>query len=664
VVVRPLPTQPSDDARDGMARVPTGSRGPLIHVTTRCASLEEFVEKFSGFASEGALVLPAAGELPIGTEARFVIRLADRSVAMRGRCRVMDVKTEPATSGPRRTLLRVALGDLEEASRNVHDRLLAPRSAMVSRSVAASESEPTIVSPSGPVPPPPLRAPPPPPFAARARTMTMIGLQPEPPPAPGERPPAPLPLSRPARTIPRPLARPLGPSTTGVAPGAASIASKAGAPPPTESRVPGAALTLPANPLSAQSPADLASFIDSTLFETEDDHEATAERATPPLIDLPIEEVVADRAAPSAVAAAVDRTSRFDAGTAARAWRLAVGAMPYAICLVVGVLIGRVWRAPRSIPGAVSPAGAFVQAPPPTTAAPAAEAPAAAPVTPTKPGVPSAGGPTEAPGSPANPSAGATTEGHTATPASPPTTAVRAMPAEPTRGPASPASPMSTAEPVRPEPAPAPAVRTAAAPAIGTAPAPAVGAAPAPAVATAAVGAAPAPAVATAAVGTAPEGSAAPGRCTARIVTEPADARIVWGGKPLGQSPIEAARIPCGAATVVIEHERYQSVTREVTADAEAAVVVSQRLHRPAGTLIVNSSPPRAYVTVNDQMLGAAPRRLASSRFEQVSIRATFPGYLPWTKKIYLKEPTTTITAQLVPTGSGGDASRHPAGTR
>jgi hypothetical protein len=401
---------------------------------------------------------------------------------------------------------------------------------------------------------------------------------------------------------------------------------------------------LPANPLSAQSPADLASFIDSTLFET--DEEATAERATPPLMDVPIEEVVADWAAPPAVAAAVDRTSRVDAGTAGRAWRRAVRAMPYAICLVVGVLIGRVWRAPRSTPGAVSPAGALVRALPPTTAAPAAEDPVAAPVTPTKPGVPWAGGPTEAPSSPANPSAGATTEGHTATPASPQTTAVRAMPAEPTRGPASPTSPTSTAERARRETATAPAVGTATAPAVGTATAPAVGTATAPA------------------VGTATEGSAAPGGCTARIVTEPADARIVWGGKLLGQSPIEAARIPCGAATVVIEHERYQSVTREVTADAEAAVVVSQRLHRPAGTLIVNSSPPRAYVTVNDQMLGAAPRRLASSRFEQVSIRATFPGYLPWTKKIYLKEPTTTITAQLVPTGSGGDASRHPAGTR
>jgi hypothetical protein len=112
---------------------------------------------------------------------------------------------------------------------------------------------------------------------------------------------------------------------------------------------------------------------------------------------------------------------------------------------------------------------------------------------------------------------------------------------------------------------------------------------------------------------------------------------------------------------VTLDRERYQPVTREVTAEPGAAIVVSQRLRRPPGTLIVNTSPTHAYVAVNEQMLGAAPRRLAASRFEQVSIRVTFPGYLPWTKKIYLKEPATTITAQLVPTGRGGDAGKRPA---
>jgi hypothetical protein len=77
-VVRPPPTESADRARGGVPRgAPGVPRGPLIRVSTRCASIDELVAKFAGFASEGALVLPAAGELPIGTEGRFVIRLLD-----------------------------------------------------------------------------------------------------------------------------------------------------------------------------------------------------------------------------------------------------------------------------------------------------------------------------------------------------------------------------------------------------------------------------------------------------------------------------------------------------------------------------------------------------------------------------------------------------------
>jgi hypothetical protein len=153
------------------------------------------------------------------------------------------------------------------------------------------------------------------------------------------------------------------------------------------------------------------------------------------------------------------------------------------------------------------------------------------------------------------------------------------------------------------------------------------------------------------AAGGEPVAAATAGECSARIVTEPPEAKIVWGGKLLGSSPLEHAPIPCGSATVAIEHERYQPVTQVLNADPGKPVVVSLRLHRPPGTLVVTSAPAHAYVTVNDQMLGPAPRHLAAWRYEQVSIRATYPGYQPWTKKIYLKEPTTNVTAQLVPTG-------------
>jgi len=138
--------------------------------------------------------------------------------------------------------------------------------------------------------------------------------------------------------------------------------------------------------------------------------------------------------------------------------------------------------------------------------------------------------------------------------------------------------------------------------------------------------------------------------CSARVFTEPSDAKVSWRGQMLGKSPIANAKIPCGAGALTIVHERYQTLTREVTAEADTPVAISERLHRPPAMLIVGSSPPGAMISVNGQALGAAPRRLPTSRYEQVSIRATLVGHPPWTKKVYLSEATTKVTAQL---GSG-----------
>ena len=71
---RSEPAAPSGDA----------AKQQIIQVATRCATLDEFVEKFASFAWEGSLVLPAATALPVGTQGRFVVLLRDQTVAMRG----------------------------------------------------------------------------------------------------------------------------------------------------------------------------------------------------------------------------------------------------------------------------------------------------------------------------------------------------------------------------------------------------------------------------------------------------------------------------------------------------------------------------------------------------------------------------------------------------
>jgi hypothetical protein len=503
-------------------------------------------------------MLPASGELPIGTEGRFAIRLRDQTVAMRGRCRVTGARPAPGVSGgggPRPTLLRVLLLEMEEESASLHRQLLARRRAAVPVPVPPAVSEPTIVSPPRPevTAPPPFRVPPRPPVSGHAATM--IGISPT----------RQAGASSPAQTPARPFVE------TRVSP-------------PAEMRTPGAAFTLPANPLSELDATDLASFIDSTLMES-DDEDATAEReAGPPRgDDQTLEQLAPPRAPEMAVEPTAPTTidspplrarSRAGRGTAAgtgersdRVRAIVRRAAPYLLCTIVGLGIGRLVT--HSTPKAVPPVS-------PTAQVPTAQVPSVV----------------EPPPTPAQKAVVPTT----------PAAVEQAAPPVPER-------PTAAAE--------VPAMKT------------------------------------VVAHRDAPAGrpSAAADGCSARVVTQPRNAKVSWANQTLGKTPLANAKIPCGAGVLTIAHERYQTVTREVTANSGTSVALSERLHRPPATLIVGSSPPGAAISVNGQPLGAAPRRLPTSRYEHVSIRATLAGYTPWTKKVYLSEATTNVTAQLTSTG-------------
>ena len=146
-------------------------------------------------------------------------------------------------------------------------------------------------------------------------------------------------------------------------------------------------------------------------------------------------------------------------------------------------------------------------------------------------------------------------------------------------------------------------------------------------------------------------GSDAVGGCQVNVVTEPPEAKIAWRGKPLGVTPLAEAAIPCGEGTLTITHERYETVSKTLTAESGVPVAVDERLHRPPATLIVNSIPQGASLSLNGHAVGSAPRRVPTMRYEHLTIRATFPGYAPWTKKVYLKGDSMQVTAVLA--GSG-----------
>jgi hypothetical protein len=535
--------------------------GPLIHLGTRCGTIDEFVERFAPFATEDSLVMPTASEVAPGTEGRFVIHLKDRTPVMGGRCRVEEVR--PVSSGGSgssgRMVMRVRLLGMDEPSRNVHKQLLAckrpaappappavpslkPPALRIVRSptligaaASSSQSPPVTLPPPVAVPPPPI-----------GTASTLIGT-------------APTLIGTLAPPVPSPLLPPLAPPPiTGDELDKTNPSIKM-----PETQAPSAAFTLPANPLSDLEANDLSSFIECTLFESDVDPDAAVERepeeagakipnalaqddATPKPAETSLETPTRSTARVPRVDVIGDDVEPLSPNAQLKA-RL-MQAAPYAFCTVLGVLVGALLRG--------------------------------------------------------------------STPAPPP-----ARPA------------LAAAAPAEPAPAPAP-------PAV--APAPPAVAAPAPAP----------PPPAPAAAAEAPEEEAAPptaGSCLVSVSSEPSEAEVLWGAKVLGQTPLKAVAVPCGAATITLRHERYRDARRAVTASSARPLVVSERLHRPNGRLWLSSSPPRAIFTVNQLEVGPAPRKVSEWRYETVHVEAKLPGYQPWARTIYLKEEVTKLSAQLVP---------------
>jgi hypothetical protein len=131
------------------------------------------------------------------------------------------------------------------------------------------------------------------------------------------------------------------------------------------------------------------------------------------------------------------------------------------------------------------------------------------------------------------------------------------------------------------------------------------------------------------------------------VLTEPDGAEVLWGKRSLGKTPLTDVSVPCGAATVSLDRERYKPISRTVTVQPGARATVDERLHRPPATLILTSSPPKARYILNDSVLGPAPHKVGVMRFESVRVEAFLPGYEPWQKTFYLRKPVTKIDARL-----------------
>jgi hypothetical protein len=133
---------------------------------------------------------------------------------------------------------------------------------------------------------------------------------------------------------------------------------------------------------------------------------------------------------------------------------------------------------------------------------------------------------------------------------------------------------------------------------------------------------------------------------------------LAWGASRAATAappPIGAPASPAAPAPVVepIEPEagaeHSPPAAREGIAGSEAPAAVAPERRRRTATLIVGSSPPGAEIVMNGEALGTAPTRVEVPRYRSVEIQATLAGYLPWKKRVYVRQAETRVGTSLTP---------------
>lgn len=143
-----------------------------------------------------------------------------------------------------------------------------------------------------------------------------------------------------------------------------------------------------------------------------------------------------------------------------------------------------------------------------------------------------------------------------------------------------------------------------------------------------------------------PAPAPAPGGCTLAITTHPAGVHATWSGADLGNTPLTAAQVPCGAGELVLIHPRYERVARTIDATATTAPI-EVAMARPIGALTLRSIPPGATFTVNGATVGRGPTTAKVPAFESIHLTAQLAGYAPWHGTVKVRGATGNAFARL-----------------
>ncbi len=136
--------------------------------------------------------------------------------------------------------------------------------------------------------------------------------------------------------------------------------------------------------------------------------------------------------------------------------------------------------------------------------------------------------------------------------------------------------------------------------------------------------------------------AAAEGSGWVLVRTTPQGAGVTLDGAEHGVTPLSIGDVPFGSRMVEVRREGFQRATREVTVSPSSPVVAVDLTLAPLpaiggappaailGSLVVESRPPGARVTVAGSSAGITPTIVSGLAAGPHEVRIELDGYLPW----------------------------------
>jgi hypothetical protein len=140
------------------------------------------------------------------------------------------------------------------------------------------------------------------------------------------------------------------------------------------------------------------------------------------------------------------------------------------------------------------------------------------------------------------------------------------------------------------------------------------------------------------------------------ISSEPADASVVIGGEYRGKTPLTVGSLDPGTYDVAISKFGYAPYAGTVTIGAGEEAVITANLPAQRGTLVVNTTPPGANVSVDGTPAGISPVTLENVMPGNHTVAVAREGYVAEEQQVTVAAGVTSPVdfalspSSLVPT--------------